>query len=561
LNQLTRTESLLREITGQQVGGKRKKRGVFNFIGEVSKILFGTLDDADAQYYNEQIKLFEQNSEDVTSLLKQQLAIVKSSLGAVNSTLVDVEYNENLMREGMKKVTEYVSILKSETSSNLNLISARIEIEGHIMKVTTAINTLRRDLDLLIDSVIHAQKGILQPQVVSPIALMDALLKSAPSFPKDTTLPFPLSKSSTHLLLRLCELQVYVKDAMLGYVILLPLVNGGTFDVYRLIPIPISVDRDRFLYLETGKAFLWIDKARQYYFLTDREWVNSCSMLTPKSYVCRQDQPLLSSHLNENCMVQLLQPRGRIPDSCDKRVVDLLHSVWTQLSSNAWVYFVPRSETVTILCGERPPVDVVITGIGKLLIEANCKGYGKSALFQTHSVSNLDTPGYESDFLSTVQWEYDCCEWLDVKVNISSVSLNSSFKHVVSHLDDLKIASHKISEVESLIRESEWKRLHTSSHSTYSTLVYICVTLIVLYVLYKLYACFKLYSCFKCKVSHKKAFGEAHDSGNIVNIKIHTSNESLAVAQEELPLRELNSQSPEATQRRSNRLRASKSCF
>jgi hypothetical protein len=40
---------------------KRHVRGAFNFIGEVSKILFGTMDE-DAQYYNEQIRHFEETS-------------------------------------------------------------------------------------------------------------------------------------------------------------------------------------------------------------------------------------------------------------------------------------------------------------------------------------------------------------------------------------------------------------------------------------------------------------------------------------------------------------------
>jgi hypothetical protein len=71
LNQLTRTESLLKEITGRQTGGKRKRTDVFNFMGEGSKILFGTMDEDDAHYYNEQINLFEQNSDDVKTLLKQ----------------------------------------------------------------------------------------------------------------------------------------------------------------------------------------------------------------------------------------------------------------------------------------------------------------------------------------------------------------------------------------------------------------------------------------------------------------------------------------------------------
>jgi hypothetical protein len=170
---------------------------VFNFIGELSKILFGTMDEDDALYYNEQIKLFEQNSEDTNTLLKQQLSVMKSSLGAVNSTLVDVKYNENLLRVGISNITRYMGTLRSETTASLNLINAKIEVEGHILKVTNALNAVQRNLDLLIDSVAHAQKGMLQPQVISPTTFMESLMRSAPAFPKDTTLP-----SSGHICVR-----------------------------------------------------------------------------------------------------------------------------------------------------------------------------------------------------------------------------------------------------------------------------------------------------------------------------------------------------------------------
>ena len=110
----------------------------------------------------------------------------------------------------------------------------------------------------------------------------------------------------------------------------------------------------------------------------------------------------------------------------------------------------------------------------------------KIGIFQTHSTLNVDNPGYESDFMSRVPLEYDCCEELNVKFNVSTISLNTSFKHNVSHLDDLEVASRRISDVENMIREQEWKRLRTSSHNTCSVLVYICLILIVLYTLYKL---------------------------------------------------------------------------
>jgi hypothetical protein len=76
-------------------------------------------------------------------------------------------------------------------------------------------------------------------------------------------------------------------------------------------------------------------------------------------------------------MVKCLQPRGSFPFSCDKRVVEILNSVCTQLTNNEWIYFVPLSESVTILCMDKPPVDVLISGIGKLGISTNCKGLWK----------------------------------------------------------------------------------------------------------------------------------------------------------------------------------------
>ena len=48
------------------------------------------------------------------------------------------------------------------------------------------------------------------------------------------------------------------------------------------------------------------------------------------------------------------------PPSCDKRVVESSNSVWTQLANNEWIYFVPTSESITIVCMDKPPVDVTV---------------------------------------------------------------------------------------------------------------------------------------------------------------------------------------------------------
>ena len=93
------------------------------------------MDEDDAKYYNERIKLFEQNSEDTNMLFKQQLSVVRSSLGAVNNTFTDVEYNENLLKEGINRVTKCMNNLKAETNEKMSLFSAKIEVERHILRV------------------------------------------------------------------------------------------------------------------------------------------------------------------------------------------------------------------------------------------------------------------------------------------------------------------------------------------------------------------------------------------------------------------------------------------
>jgi hypothetical protein len=55
-----------------------------------------------------------------------------------------------------------------QTEAKLNSISIKINAEGHIARVDNALISAQSNLDLVIESILNAQKGILQPQIVSP---------------------------------------------------------------------------------------------------------------------------------------------------------------------------------------------------------------------------------------------------------------------------------------------------------------------------------------------------------------------------------------------------------
>ena len=89
---------LVRQLTRiEDMNQSRFKRGVFNFIGGISKVLFGTMDIEDASYYAEKISSLEKEQIDFLKLSKEQITVVKTTLRAMNSTLLAVSENERVI--------------------------------------------------------------------------------------------------------------------------------------------------------------------------------------------------------------------------------------------------------------------------------------------------------------------------------------------------------------------------------------------------------------------------------------------------------------------------------
>jgi hypothetical protein len=70
---------LPRQLTLDDSVHRRKKRGVFNLVGEISKI-FGTMDDQDALYYADKLSLLEREQLDFLKLSKERISVVRTTL-------------------------------------------------------------------------------------------------------------------------------------------------------------------------------------------------------------------------------------------------------------------------------------------------------------------------------------------------------------------------------------------------------------------------------------------------------------------------------------------------
>jgi len=69
--------------------------------------------------------------------------------------------------------------------------------------------------------------------------------------------------------------------------------------------------------------------------------------------------------------------------------------------------------------------------------------------------------------------EFECCEVQGKNFSLNKIHLNLPLNNAIHHLDDLKVANHKVEEVERLTEEQEWKLKHSNMDYHLSFLSYV----------------------------------------------------------------------------------------
>jgi hypothetical protein len=108
LTNLKEMRSLVSQLSRTEVF-HRRKRGLFNFIGQISHSLFGVLDSDNEAFYNNKITQLEGEQSDLIKLSREQMVVVKSTLKSVNKTLNYVSNNELILENGLTELKKFIN--------------------------------------------------------------------------------------------------------------------------------------------------------------------------------------------------------------------------------------------------------------------------------------------------------------------------------------------------------------------------------------------------------------------------------------------------------------------
>jgi len=276
-------------------------------------------------------------------------------------------------------------------------------------------------------------------------------------------------------------------------VIRLPLTTDVIFNLYHVLPLPIRIreTKSKFVFIQPENEYLLVDSAKRYFTVMKVNEVHECKIVNEELRVCKQSQPLQLANLNEVCESQMIEPIRTIPASCSKRIVDLNHTLWKQINGNELLFVAPVPDVLTVLCSKHEPMDVKLSGTGKLQLNPLCKAYGSRILIQSHAT--IVTNRTNKDIIPPMSLEYDCCGSINKNFKLNELHLHVPLRSVAGSLDDLKVASHRVEDIEKLNFEQEQKVKHSTVDSQLSFLLYVGMATTGLTLV-----CFSYCCCCKC---------------------------------------------------------------
>jgi len=145
----------------------------------------------------------------------------------------------------------------------------------------------------------------------------------------------------------------------------------------------------------------------------------------------------------------------------------------------------------------------------------------------------MTTNNTEKDTIPPLSLDYDCCITEKKTTKLNDIRLDLPLKNIVNRLEDLRLASHKVEEVDRLISEQEWKIKQSKFDYHLSFLSYVGMVTTSLVMIILCYCCCK---CCKRRFPNVSKWWKDNNPCTTIIMKpktinsVHSSRESLRIS-------------------------------
>lgn len=362
---LEQIKSLMKEIDEYHVNWfipesytNRPKRGLANIVGSGQKILFGVLNEDDAQTYLSEFKQIHAHDDIQDKLIKEQTTLLQSAINMMNNSF-----------SGQKEVVR--NILKRIIEDDYNY--KRPTMTQAISEVILLIIQFQNKQKLLIEAISIGQDQPNNPILIPPRMFYNELkrIKSSISA-KNLDLPLLLNRNSLAMFYHISTAEARIVENQLIISFTLPLVNTEEFILYKSTSLPYKIKDNLFGYIIPNHDYVALDKFKVKYLPITHEELQDCLQLSEQDLVCRETFPVMFAKGTKVCEINLLRQDKDI-GNCDVRISNITSEIWIHLKQpNTYIYTLPEKQTIYVACGNIT-VTRILVNTGIIHVESGCQ--------------------------------------------------------------------------------------------------------------------------------------------------------------------------------------------
>ena len=282
-------------ILGRLLGkNKRTKRGLANFIGDISKTLFGTLSKQDLDSINNEFDKICMDNKNLATVLTNHTKILKLIVDSSSVNHKELIGNQNAERE-----------LARNLSSGLNTVSRDSFVNSKLLIAAIMMDETSEDIDMAINAINDGKHGIIHPQILTPTMLKTTIKE----FEKKHRIRyhFDADETSYQHIIGISQLSVAILKGLFTYVVKIPIIEQEEGTIKHIIPIPHPIQN---LCLAVIPDHDYVIKFRDSYVITDKETINKCTSISEYK-ICERNQPNLRLTDSETVKLRYLSDTQR----------------------------------------------------------------------------------------------------------------------------------------------------------------------------------------------------------------------------------------------------------
>lgn len=461
----------------------RKKRGLMNIVGVITKGLFGILNENDAQQYYKQFKDLQEKSEKTERITEEQTTLLQAVINLIKNNEGKINKQTKSINEQIQRIEAQLPGIRNDTYKFIRAVALKRNVQMLMDYVIVLLMNFQNKQRQFIEMIAIGHKTPNSPALVQPSLFLEELIEVQNIIStRDLKMPLEVKRENLAAFYHITTPEMAIIEDQLIFSFKIPLIQNKNFTVYKVNSLPMKWKEEYYSYIVPTYEFVALDSYMDNYITLTYIDLENCYHIQDRELICAETSPIMHTKVMNNCEINFIKNLNNT-ENCNIRVGKFENEIWIKLrQENSWLFVLPKEQKVFINCKKYfENLELKETGIIEL--QPGCQIKTISVLISAfRSTETLRT----KQIFPKINWKEKLNEIIgaDKQISKSFIKTNIEPKIIAMNqplrLTELSLSLEKIKEIEEQYRQTTTHKVTNKKIGFLQILVWIIITIIIL---------------------------------------------------------------------------------